>query len=291
MTLTEQQLAHIDTFGFVILRQLFTPEEVALINREFDARFEEELDGRTFTGEKRAAVGSFIERSPELWPLFEDDRIQKPIEQLLGPDLILRSTGCNLYVGNTEWHRDAADLEVDWTRINFLLYLDPVERNSGCIRFVPGSHREPFNSMLRPINIGRKEQAFAEGRIPQSAGDDFRREFNISDDAPLFGVPPDELPCAAVETQPGDALIFNMYTYHATYGGRTGRRMVSLSFAAYPKTEEQLDLFHRQQEDIQRTRAAFQSNPPENRYPPAFLNSDLPRIKALASRLAALGQT
>ena len=37
MALTPQQLAHFDTFGFIVLRQLFAPDEMKEIIREFDA--------------------------------------------------------------------------------------------------------------------------------------------------------------------------------------------------------------------------------------------------------------
>ena len=36
MKLTEQQLRHFKTFGFLIFRQLLSPEEMETYNREFD---------------------------------------------------------------------------------------------------------------------------------------------------------------------------------------------------------------------------------------------------------------
>ena len=38
--LTEQQVNHFNTFGFLIFRQLFTPEEVETINAEFEHAFD-----------------------------------------------------------------------------------------------------------------------------------------------------------------------------------------------------------------------------------------------------------
>ena len=37
MKLTEQQLSHFDTFGFVVFRQLLTPSEIEQFSKEFDA--------------------------------------------------------------------------------------------------------------------------------------------------------------------------------------------------------------------------------------------------------------
>jgi hypothetical protein len=289
MTLTTQQLAHFETFGFVVLRQLFDPGEMAGIIREFHARLDEDLDGREFTGEIRLAVSSFIENSPDLWWLPEDDRIQEPVAQILGSDFLWRGSGANLYVGNTEWHRDAADLEVGFTRLNVIFYLDPVGNHSGCMRFIPGSHREPFNSAMRPINIWRKKQVAKEGRIPQSDVDEFAAEFNITEDEPLFGVLPDEIPCHGAETEPGDVVLFNMHTYHATYGGRTGRRMFAMNFASNPVTEAQIALIRRLTDIMRKGREVMQHNANDTLYPEEFLNSDRPRIQRMVSRLVELG--
>ena len=38
--LSDKQLQHFRTFGFVVLRQVFTPDELAVINREFDLGLE-----------------------------------------------------------------------------------------------------------------------------------------------------------------------------------------------------------------------------------------------------------
>ena len=177
---------------------------------------------------------------------------------------------------------------MNFTRINVLFYLDPVGKDSGCIRLIPGSHRDPFHSMLRPLNYWRKKQVAVEGRIPPSDVEEFAAEFNITEDEPLFSVPPDELPCYAAETNPGDVFLFNMYSYHATYGGQTGRRMFGLNFASDPKTEDQQNLLRRQARTTLNSRKVMQHNLDEALYDPA-LNSDRPRIRRMTSRLNELG--
>ena len=39
--LTPGQIAHFETFGFLVLRQLFTPEEAAIIKKEAEGIFDE----------------------------------------------------------------------------------------------------------------------------------------------------------------------------------------------------------------------------------------------------------
>ena len=42
--LTAGQIAHFRTFGFLVLRQLFTAEEMSVVKRESDQIFDEETD-------------------------------------------------------------------------------------------------------------------------------------------------------------------------------------------------------------------------------------------------------
>ena len=84
--LTDQQVRHFRTFGFVALPGLFPSDEMSEIEREFEEVMEEERQGQAFHGEKRQAVMAFAELRPKLMSLIDDDRIYGPMEQLLGPD-------------------------------------------------------------------------------------------------------------------------------------------------------------------------------------------------------------
>ena len=48
--LTPEQIDHFETFGFLVLRQLFTPEEAAIMKREAIEIFDEVRGGKPFTG-------------------------------------------------------------------------------------------------------------------------------------------------------------------------------------------------------------------------------------------------
>jgi hypothetical protein len=288
MALSAQEIAHFETFGYLVKRQLFSADEIAEMSREFDQRIQEDLKEKEFSGQKRLAV-SFIDQCPGMWKFLEDDRIHGPMTQFLGPDFTWRGSDANLYVGNTEWHRDAADLELNFTRIKTVFNLDPVGRDSGCLRVIPGSHRSPFHDQLRPLNYWRKVQVAGEGRIPQSDVEEFAREFNITEDAPLFGVEPHEVPAVALESQPGDVVFFNCYLYHASFGGRTGRRMFTMTFTVNPTTDEQIALLRKHMELGRKFRHVMQNQAPGDKYDNEFLNSDRPRIRRMVSRLVELG--
>ena len=82
MTFSDGQKLHFDTFGFLFLKGAFSPDEVAEVSREAGRLWESAREGRPF-GEPQA-VGRFVEQSPMLTKLVEDDRIYGTIERLVG---------------------------------------------------------------------------------------------------------------------------------------------------------------------------------------------------------------
>ena len=140
--LTAQEVAFYETFGFLVFRQLFSAEEMVVIDAEFEAVMTEDLAGKPFRGDKRYAVGGCVERRPALRSLIDDDRIYRPVEQLIGSEVMWWASDGNYYVGDTQWHPDATEF-VTGGRIKVALYLDPVTRETGCLRFTPGSPANP----------------------------------------------------------------------------------------------------------------------------------------------------
>ena len=97
--LIPEQILHFETFGFVILRQVFNAEEVAIMRREADEIFAEDRNGGPARNEigrlqkvPYIGVQPFFELKPYLSPLPEDDRIYEIGVDLLGPDFILGQT-------------------------------------------------------------------------------------------------------------------------------------------------------------------------------------------------------
>ena len=96
--LTSEQIAHFETFGFVIRRHCFSASEMEEISRTFDDVLSEDRQGQAFDGAARQAVLGFIEKRPLLSGLVENDRIYQPLEQLLGPGFVWIGSDGNLYV-------------------------------------------------------------------------------------------------------------------------------------------------------------------------------------------------
>ena len=103
------------------------------------------------------------------------------------------------------------------------MYLDPVARGSGCLRVIPASHIMANTTLdvLAPIHGSAPHNFSADGTIKR------------------FGIPPREVPCHAIESEPGDLVIFKNQVFHASFGGKTGRRMIAINYKAKPNTYDE----------------------------------------------------
>ncbi len=216
MNLSDDQKVFIETFGFLALRQLLDVDEVATMLRESNDIMEEVRGGSAFDGVKRQAVQPFVERRPFLHSLIADPRILGIAEGLLGPDIFLNVTEGNLHVGDTAWHGGFRSAEV-LPSVKISFYLEPLTKENGALRFIPGSHKGEFSKRL--------------ARIRDQSDDPY---------AEVWGFSPDELPAHAVETMPGDVLAFKEDTYHSAWGGRSGRHQHAINFNRIPQTPDEM---------------------------------------------------
>lgn len=262
--LTTEQIAHFETFGFVIRRQSFSATEMAEISSAFDDVLAADRKGQPFAGVARQAVLGFIEKRPLLSGLVEDDRIYRPLEQLLGPGFVWIGSDGNLYVGDTGWHPDGSVL--DYGRIKVAFYLDRVTKDTGCLRVIPGSHRLPLHAALDPLREQRAESSLKP----------------FATDGP--GVPSFPL-----ESQPGDVVFFNQNLWHAAFGGKTGRRMFTMNFGAQPSKDEHIDFLKRVYQANLKHVENMQYTQSARVYEDAFLYSRRPRIKGMVEKLVELG--
>jgi ectoine hydroxylase-related dioxygenase (phytanoyl-CoA dioxygenase family) len=253
--LTDDQLRYFETFGFVHLRQLFTPVETEQILAAAEAMWAAEA-GRPIAAEEDRGVTSFVEDHPDLTRLLVlDDRIYVPMRQLMGEDLIWSGSEGNRGFQPEQrahhWHADRpGPRELGYLRIKVMLYLDPMRRDEGAFRVIPGSHRSPLHEALDPF-----------------------QQAHVETDPTFYGLSGDLVPCHAVETDPGDAVIFTQSLFHGVYGKTGPRRYIALKFAARPAS----DLASLQQWSPYALRPAS-----------SFGDSDEPRLQRMVAGLADL---
>jgi hypothetical protein len=209
--------AHFEAFGFVVVRGCFGAAETVEIRAAAD-----ELWGRGLAG------AGFAEQHPRLAALAGDARVLGPAAQLLGPDFVWAGSEGNVSaVTIFGWHADRKywgppaeaghapaagwpqacgpgapqrDLSLtSFRQLKMSLYLDALGAAGGCFRVVPGSHRAPLFGELGPQETFGNKWGAGPHRDPP------------------FGVEAAALPHHAVETRPGDLIIWHSCLWHGVY--------------------------------------------------------------------------
>ena len=116
----------------------------------------------------------------------------------------------NYYTGDTSWHPDGNHYIGQY--IKAAIYLDPVMRDTGCLRVIPGSHR--LNEPMWQARTASKSEE-------------------------LWGVAQCDVPAIALESQPGDVVLFNHNLMHASFGGSSQRRMFTLNCGRRAESPEE----------------------------------------------------
>ena len=136
--LESHQKEFMDTFGYLHFPGLLD-DRIGEIAEAFDGLLKKN-GSDDHEGVERLAVVPFINHDPYLCTLLDDPRIQGIAAGLLGEQYQYWNSDGNLYVGDTRWHSDT-----QWPEpIRFFkmaIYLDPMTKDTGALRVIPGSHR------------------------------------------------------------------------------------------------------------------------------------------------------
>jgi hypothetical protein len=153
VTLTTLQIADFTARGFLLLDDLFGPQELALLRRHAAAA----LAGRgertvmEASGEAVRSVYAAHESDPVFALLARHPRLVRPAQRLLGGDVYVYQSKLNVkspFVGEVwEWHQDYAfwrneDGMPTPRVLTAAVYLDDVDEFNGPVVLIPGSHRD-----------------------------------------------------------------------------------------------------------------------------------------------------
>lgn len=246
MQLTTQQINFFDTFGYLVLPGLLA-DDIDWITDEFEAVFADR--GVMHDGSKRSTVVPFIDQRTRLSTLLDHPKVEGLIASLLGEDFNYVGGDGNYYTGDTQWHSDGFHQVGKFLKV--ALYLDPVARETGALRVIPGSHR---------IDLYDKWAARQARQAPE-----------------LWGIEQRDVPAVALESQPGDVVAFNHNLMHAAFGGSTRRRMFTLNCCAHCETPAEI-------EDLEKYVAAHA------RFWIDHMHSDVMRATASPARMVHLQQ-
>ena len=208
LSATDADVTYFQVFGFLHLRAVQDDAVPGIA-----AAFERVLASATPTvgREGRLGVPRIAQRDPVLSEtLLAGHRTPALAARLLQtPATYVGGDGVR-HGGASYWHRDGYHHALRLLKIN--QYLEPLAGESGALRFIPGTHRRRTQWDTR-------------------AGE-------LADPAARLGLPPDQVPSYVIESEPGDLIAFDPHIYHASFGGRVGRRMITVTFAAEPAGAE-----------------------------------------------------
>lgn len=209
MALTPQQKSFFESFGYLVIHDLLV-RDIDWITSEFHAVFNGK--GIKHDGSKRSIVVPFIDQSEQLCGLLDHPKVLELIGSLLDEDFNYVGGDGNLFTGNTGWHTDGEHQIGLYAK--FHVYLDPLTRESGAIRVIPGSHLAgPWRDQLHKV---------------LQAGDDLHLYVR-------------DVPCIVVETQPGDVVVFDHNIYHASFDGGPARRHFAINVVSRAKTPAEIE--------------------------------------------------
>ncbi len=214
----EQEKTHFDTFGFIVKRELFQPDEMEAMSRWFDegfANYHGEL------GKEKQFIEPGLQLHPGLCESYLDDpRILDALENLIGEGCVLCASDAQRTVGNSKWHHDSTiPMEEgrpdEYVMLKVQMYFEDLKRGRGCLSVLPGSHKKGYGEALRAV---------------------WKIESPIDPQTPTpMGATPPEMPGALpIETRPGDIIFFNQKLGHSSWGGPRGRRFLGLTFGEKP---------------------------------------------------------
>lgn len=218
-----QAIADFNTHGVTIVRGLFSPDEVALIERGIERNLAD--PSPMFKVASRADdPGSFVEdfcnwqRIEEFGRVAFESRAADVAGALMGSrqvrlyhdHMLVKEPGTRQ---DTPWHQDQPYYDVDGRDvISMWLPVDAVPRAS-TLEFVAGTHLGPW---LMPRTFMQSEAKwFPEGSLTE---------------APDVQANRSAFPILGWELQPGDTVFFHALTLHAAQGATGRRRVVSIRY-------------------------------------------------------------
>lgn len=163
--LDQSEVERFDRDGIVFPLRIFEPDEVAVWLAGLE-RIEAQRAGR-LPPSSNAKPHLLI---PFLWDIVRDRRVVDPVEDLLGPDILCWGTSFIIKNANdaryVAWHQDATYWGLSAPKaITVWVAFTPSVPENGCVRVVPGTHREPLphgNSGDPKNLLGRREMALAD---------------------------------------------------------------------------------------------------------------------------------
>ena len=117
----------------------------------------------------------------------------------------------NLYAGDTGWHWDGWHRDI--THIKMAFYLDPVARDTGCLRVIPGSHAA---KITHPHLLEDRQNLVLQQRMADNTFD--------------------EAAAVDLQLQPGQMSMHDVYMIHGARVNHSTQRRTGVALRYMPTT-------------------------------------------------------
>lgn len=200
--LSQQQRNFFDVFGYLKLPALFA-DQAQDLQQAFDELYQQEqaVDWvhEAHYNKSRHIVFNAAEKHPLLRQLITEPNLDSVFSDLLGNDYNYNASEANIFTGDTYWHSDIYGCHFKYRYVKALMYLDPLTAKTGALCVIPGSH-------LFGDQYANKLQA------------------RVWEHDKHLGIDKEAVPHVAIETQPGDVILFDFRIKHATINHSENRR-------------------------------------------------------------------
>ncbi len=213
LRLTEDEIAFYNEHGYLRLRQVFTPQEIAELSEELDHIIQHfAMHGKGWRGPWRQQLMTAEEEAKSVLVAIHElqcysqawarailnRRLTEAVADLIGPEVEFHH--CTLHAKGPDYgapfpmHQDHPFYpHADGRYVDAIIHVDPADEESGCLKFLDGSHK------LGPLEHIREGSP----HLPQ---DRYRLEDAVS--------------CPA---DSGDVVLFSIWTIHGSALNRRPR--------------------------------------------------------------------
>lgn len=240
MELSEDQVRLFEEQGWLLLRDVFSPQEVALLLGELPgvaAQDRPENLREPRSGTIRSALSVHL-RNEAFRRMSRHPRLVGPARQLLGGDVYLHQFKVNAKVAHDgeiwHWHQDfrtwhADDGMPEPRVLNAGVFLDDVTESNGPLMFMPGSHKlghVPADALADSSGVA------VYGRLAADAAGSPYAQATIDGWAKRFGI-------VAPKGPAGSVLIFHRCIIHGSAPNMSAWNR-TMTLATYNRTDNAL---------------------------------------------------
>ena len=261
--LSELEIGQFHTFGFTVIRDCLSVNEFEEVEKAYTRLIASAPRYNYFSEIGTRRTARFVFEDANLANLIEQPKVMEVMRDIWGTECLYNG-GQDMWENRDEtpWHCDGPPGRETVT-LKIALYLDEMDKNTGSLNVIPGSHHPEFSATLFQ-SCGYWEKG---GR-------------------PRLRLDRDNIPGAlSLHTQPRDVVLWNNHIWHSAFKRNDGlpRRTLFIGYTPDPGNDllEALELRNQVKYHLSEDRPYIYSD--------EMIQSSGPARKKMVARLEELG--